>query len=98
MGFNPTTPQKDAGWRTDPPVSEPIATAIFIILFYFELKCIKYALSLLSTIPADTLAAAPPELPPQTNGAESGGVHGLIEGPKAEFVVELPIPNSSIFV
>src|SRR5439155_5539375 len=28
-GFNPTTPQKDAGWRIDPPVSDPkAATAI----------------------------------------------------------------------
>lgn len=23
MGFRPTTPHKDAGWRIDPPVSEP---------------------------------------------------------------------------
>ncbi len=29
MGFNPTTPQNDAGWRIDPPVSEPsVAIAI----------------------------------------------------------------------
>ncbi len=25
MGFSPYTPQKAAGWRTDPPVSEPRA-------------------------------------------------------------------------
>src|SRR6266849_484919 len=29
VGFKPTTPQNDAGWRIDPPVSEPsVATAI----------------------------------------------------------------------
>src|ERR1041385_8202435 len=26
VGVTPTTPQKDAGWRTEPPVSEPSAT------------------------------------------------------------------------
>src|SRR6476620_7105144 len=25
VGLNPTTPQSDAGWRTDPPVSDPRA-------------------------------------------------------------------------
>ena len=25
MGFNPTIPQSDAGWRIEPPVSVPIA-------------------------------------------------------------------------
>src|SRR5579863_1143342 len=29
VGISPTTPQKDAGWRIEPPVSEPrVATAI----------------------------------------------------------------------
>ena len=27
MGFIPTTPQKAAGWRMEPPVSEPRAKA-----------------------------------------------------------------------
>src|SRR5580698_6617028 len=26
VGINPTTPQKDAGWRIDPPVSDPKVT------------------------------------------------------------------------
>src|SRR5713101_2460276 len=26
VGFNPITPHSEAGWRTDPPVSEPSAT------------------------------------------------------------------------
>src|SRR6266704_3402348 len=26
VGFNPITPHNEAGWRTDPPVSEPSAT------------------------------------------------------------------------
>src|SRR5881296_3977805 len=26
VGISPTMPQSDAGWRTDPPVSEPSAT------------------------------------------------------------------------
>ena len=26
MGFTPTTPQNEPGWRMDPPVSEPSAT------------------------------------------------------------------------
>jgi hypothetical protein len=27
-GLNPTTPQNDAGMRTDPPMSEPVASVV----------------------------------------------------------------------
>ena len=44
--------------------------------------------------PADTAAAVPPPDPPGTRD----GSHGLRDGPQAEFSVEDPIANSSVFV
>ena len=44
--------------------------------------------------PADTAAADPPPDPPGTRV----GSHGLNDGPNAEFSVEEPIANSSVFV
>ena len=44
--------------------------------------------------PALTAAAVPPPDPPGTRE----GSHGLRDGPKAEFSVEEPIANSSVFV
>src|SRR5712691_5015884 len=44
--------------------------------------------------PALTAAAEPPPDPPGTRA----GSHGLRDGPKAEFSVEEPIANSSVFV
>src|SRR5712691_6547858 len=44
--------------------------------------------------PAETEAAEPPPEPPGTRV----GSHGLNEGPKAEFSVDEPIANSSVFV
>src|SRR3954462_4945875 len=44
--------------------------------------------------PADTAAADPPPEPPGTRV----GSHGFLLGPKAEFSVEEPIANSSVFV
>src|SRR3954465_13456282 len=44
--------------------------------------------------PADTAAAEPPPEPPGTRG----GSHGFLLGPKAEFSVDDPIANSSVFV
>src|SRR5918995_3055526 len=44
--------------------------------------------------PPETAAAEPPREPPGTRS----GSHGLREGPKAEFSVEEPIANSSVFV
>ncbi len=44
--------------------------------------------------PAVTAAAEPPPDPPGTRV----GSHGFREGPKAEFSVEEPIANSSVFV
>ena len=44
--------------------------------------------------PAATAAAEPPLLPPGT----LPGSRGLRVGPKAEFSVELPMANSSMFV
>src|SRR5215212_2436505 len=44
--------------------------------------------------PAATAAAEPPELPPGTRV----GSHGLRAGPYAEFSVDEPIANSSMFV
>ena len=69
----PTTPQNDAGCRTDPPVSEPSAIGEY---------------------PAATAAAEPPELPPGTRARSSG----LSVGPKPEFSVDEPMPNSSRLV
>src|SRR6516165_5696661 len=69
----PTTPQSAAGWRMEPPVSDPRASG---------------------AKPAATAAAEPPLLPPGT----LLGQRGLRAGPKAEFSVELPIANSSMFV
>ena len=69
----PTTPHSAAGWRIDPPVSEPSASG---------------------AKPAATAAAEPPLLPPGTLLAQ----RGLRAGPKAEFSVELPMANSSMFV
>ena len=68
----PTTPQNEAGWRIDPPVSDPSAQI---------------------ALPAATAAALPPELPPGTQSA----FQGLCVGWNAEFSVEPPIANSSIF-
>src|SRR5438034_11593983 len=44
--------------------------------------------------PADTAAADPPPEPPGTRA----GSHGLRVGPYAEFSVDEPIANSSVFV
>ena len=44
--------------------------------------------------PADTAAAVPPPDPPGTRA----GSHGLRDGPQAEFSVDEPIANSSVFV
>src|SRR3954469_20545136 len=44
--------------------------------------------------PALTAAAEPPPEPPGTRV----GSHGLRDGPKAEFSVDEPIANSSVFV
>ncbi len=44
--------------------------------------------------PAATAAAEPPPEPPGTRA----GSHGLRVGPKAEFSVDYPIVNSSVFV
>ena len=69
----PTTPHSAAGWRIDPPVSEPRPSG---------------------AKPAATAAAEPPLLPPGTLPVS----RGLRVGPKAEFSVELPMANSSMFV
>ena len=45
-------------------------------------------------IPADTAAAEPPPEPPGTRV----GSHGFLLGPNAEFSVEDPMANSSVFV
>ena len=45
-------------------------------------------------MPAATAAAEPPDEPPGTRS----GSHGLCVGPKAEFSVDEPIANSSMFV
>ena len=44
--------------------------------------------------PAETAAALPPPEPPGTRV----GSHGLRDGPNAEFSVDEPIANSSVFV
>ena len=44
--------------------------------------------------PAETAAAVPPPEPPGTRS----GSHGLWVGPYAEFSVDEPIANSSVFV
>ena len=44
--------------------------------------------------PADTAAAEPPPEPPGTRA----GSHGFFVGPYAEFSVDEPIANSSVFV
>ncbi len=69
----PTTPHRAAGWRIDPPVSEPSPRGVK---------------------PAATAAAEPPLLPPGTLPVW----RGLRVGPNAEFSVELPMANSSMFV
>ena len=66
-------PHSPAGWRIEPPVSEPIATG---------------------AMSAATQAAEPPLDPP---GARSGS-QGLRTGPKAEFSLDPPMANSSMFV
>jgi hypothetical protein len=49
--------------------------------------------SVTGSSPAATAAAEPPELPPGTRVRS----HGLAVGPKAEFSVEEPMANSSMF-
>ena len=44
--------------------------------------------------PPETAAAVPPPEPPGTRD----GSHGFRDGPKAEFSVDEPIANSSVFV
>jgi hypothetical protein len=73
VGLSPTTPQNAAGWRIDPPVSDPRAAV---------------------DIPARTETAAPPLDPPGTRVSSCGS----FARPNAEFSVEDPIANSSIFV
>ena len=72
-GFMPTMPQKPAGWRMEPPVSEPSAAI---------------------AIPAATAAADPPEDPPGTRD----GSRGFFVAPNAEYSVDEPMANSSMFV
>ncbi len=69
----PTTPHSAAGWRMEPPVSEPRASG---------------------AKPAATAAAEPPLLPPGTFPVP----RGLRVGPNAEFSVDEPMANSSMFV
>lgn len=59
-GLSPTTPQYDAGRRTDPPVSVPSALDSWCKAKQVKQGDITYA----SHIPAATAAALPPELPP----------------------------------
>src|SRR4051812_26254384 len=72
VGLNPTHPQRAAGWRIEPPVSEP-----------------KVAMH----SSAATAAAEPPDDPP---GMRSKS-HGLRVVKNAEFSVDEPIANSSMF-
>ena len=72
VGLSPTTPQNAAGWRIDPPVSDPRATG---------------------TPPYATTAAEPPDDPPATRVVSAG----FFVTPYAEFSVEPPIANSSMF-
>src|ERR687893_803890 len=69
----PTTPHSAAGWRIEPPVSEPRARA---------------------AKPAATAAALPPLEPPGT----LVGSWGFRVAPNAEFSVDEPMANSSMFV
>ena len=73
VGFTPTVAVSAAGWRIDPPVSDPMASGAWN---------------------AASAAALPPPDPPGTRST----FHGLRVGPYAEFSVELPIANSSMFV
>ena len=66
-------PQSAAGWRMEPPVSEP---------------------SVAMASPAARAAALPPEEPPGTRVRS----HGLQVGWNAEFSVEEPMANSSMFI
>src|SRR5712671_3398577 len=68
----PTQPQRAAGCRIEPPVSEP--------------RVAEHS-------SATTAAAEPPEEPPGIRLVS----HGFLVGPKAEFSVELPMANSSMF-
>src|SRR5687767_8471878 len=72
VGFRPTHPHNAAGWRIEPPVSEP-------------------RLAMHSS--AVTAAAEPPDEPPGMRDVSQG----LRVVTKAEFSVELPIANSSMF-
>jgi len=73
VGLMPVTPQKEAGWRTLPPVSVPNAAGENL---------------------AVTAAADPPLDPPGTRSTSQG----LCVTPYAEFSVDEPIANSSVFV
>ena len=73
MGLTPTVAVSAAGWRIDPPVSDPIASGAWN---------------------AASAAALPPPDPPGTRSTS----HGLRVGPNAEFSVDEPIANSSMFV
>src|SRR3989344_8570601 len=66
-------PQCDAGWRIEPPVSDPRDA---------------------SAMPPATAAAEPPDEPPGTREVSTG----LRVTPNAEFSVEDPMANSSMFV
>lgn len=66
-------PQSPAGWRIEPPVSEPMATG---------------------AMSAATQAAEPPLDPPGARDVS----HGFATGPNAEFSLEPPMANSSMFV
>jgi hypothetical protein len=72
VGFKPTQPHSAAGWRIEPPVSEPSAAA---------------------HSSAATAAAEPPDEPPGIRVVS----HGLRVVKNAEFSVELPMANSSMF-
>src|SRR5690349_10511027 len=73
VGFTPTVAVNAAGWRIDPPVSDPMASGAWN---------------------AASAAALPPPDPPGTRWTS----HGLRVGPYAEFSVDDPIANSSMFV
>src|SRR5690606_6634800 len=71
-GFSPVIPQNEAGWRIEPPVSEPRVATISR---------------------AATAAADPPLEPPGTRAWSQG----LTVRPSAEFSVDDPMANSSMF-
>ena len=107
-GLSPTTPQYDAGSRTEPPVSVPRALSLF-----FNIRNNPQGRTDASHIPAATAAALPPELPPADLSSDVS--IGFTTGPWTEWMFSdlgknvsagkrdretesHPIPNSSQFV